>query len=173
MEIVENLEQWDAHFAQTWLASVQETGQLDWSDYQHATNKETPGTAGVDLSASRVMLISSTGGYLHAAQQPFDADSLYGDYTLRRWPSTVDFADLMFAHNHYDHCFIDQDAQVALPLRYLAELAEAGVIGSVAPSVLSFMGYQPDVGRVVRELIPAVQAAVAEEKPDAVLLAPV
>jgi len=68
------------------------------------------------LSDSRLMLISSAGGYLPGRQQPFDAASLYGDYTIRTFPSSTPFSALAYAHDHFDHAMIDQDPQVALPL---------------------------------------------------------
>ena len=172
MEILENKEQWSADYHNIWLANRQATGKSDWSIYQKPNNKWTPGRPGVKLSQSRLMLISSSGGYLPASQQPFDAASPYGDYTLRTFSSATPFQALAYAHDHYPHDMIDQDAQVALPLGHLAELVRAGSIGSLTPSVASFMGYQPDAARVVDELAPQIVALAKQEAAEAALLAP-
>ena len=100
------------------------------------------------------MLISSAGAYLGHDQQPFDAASPTGDYTMRAFPSDTGFQDLIYAHDHYDHAMVDRDPQVALPLDHLQEMVADGRLGSMTPSVVSFMGYQPDAARVVDALAP-------------------
>jgi hypothetical protein len=172
MEIVENLTQWQADYEQGWLAYFKETGQLDFTRYVRPHNKSAPAGPGVDLSQSRLALISSAGAYLRDSQEPFDAPNPLGDYTLRLFPSDTPFEKLAYAHDHYDHTAVLADPQVLLPLRHLADLTRAGVVGELAPSVFSFSGYQPDLVRVVNELIPAVIAAVKREQINAALLVP-
>lgn len=172
MEILENKDQWSADYHNIWVTNLQATGISDWSIYQKPKNEGAPGRSGVILSQSRLMLISSAGGYLPASQQPFDAASPYGDYTLRTFPSDTPFESLAYAHDHYPHAMIDQDAQVALPLRHLEHLVTAGTIGSLTPSVASFMGYQPDAARVVDELVPQIVDLAKQEAAEAALLAP-
>jgi hypothetical protein len=172
MEILENKEQWSAYYHNVWVPDRQATGKSDWSLYQKPKNEWAPGGPGVKLSQSRLMLISSAGGYLPASQQPFDAASPFGDYTLRTFPSDTPFETLAFTHDHYPHDMIDQDAQVALPLGHLAELVRSGSVGSLTPSVASIMGYMPDAARVVDELVPQVVALAKQEAAEAALLAP-
>ncbi len=112
MEILENKEQWSADYHNNWLADRQAKGKSDWSIYQKPHNSWTPGRPGVKLSQSRLILVSSAGGYLPASQQPFDAASPYGDYTLRTFPSATPFQALAYAHDHYPHDMIDQDARL-------------------------------------------------------------
>jgi D-proline reductase (dithiol) PrdB len=119
------------------------------------------------------MLVSSAGGYLFERQKAFDAPSPYGDHTIRTFPTAVSFDALAFAHDHYDHTFINLDPQVALPLRHLEDLTAAGRIGQLAPSVVSFMGYQPDSARVVDETIPQIVSIAKDQNVQAALLAPV
>jgi hypothetical protein len=64
MEILENRAQWLATFRAGWLAHYQQTGEFDWKRYQRPRNNATPAGPGVDLRTSRLMLISSAGGYL-------------------------------------------------------------------------------------------------------------
>ena len=74
--------------------------------------------------------------------------------------------------DHYDHAAFHQDRQVLLPLRHLEDLVAEGMIGNLAASVVSSMGYQPDVARVVDETIPAVvHIAQAEQVQAAQLVA--
>ncbi|MDH3675310.1 MAG: glycine/sarcosine/betaine reductase selenoprotein B family protein, partial [Anaerolineae bacterium] len=79
---------------------------------------------------------------------------------------------IAYAHDHFDHMAVDQDPQVLLPLRHLAEMVADGRLGDLAPSTISFMGYQPDVGRVVNEMIPAIIEVAQTEEVDAALLVP-
>jgi hypothetical protein len=102
----------------------------------------------------------------------FDAANPLGDYTIRRFPVTTPLESVAYAHTHYDHTAVKADPQVLIPLRHLADLVDEGVIGQLAPAVISFMGYQPDVTRTVHELIPAILAAVKAEAAQAALLVP-
>lgn len=172
MEIVENLAQWQADYEQGWLAHFKETGELDWKRYVRPNNKSAPAGPGLDLSQSRLALISSAGAYLGDTQAPFNAPDPLGDYTIRLFPATTPFEALAYAQDHYDHTAVLDDPQVLLPLRHLEALVSEGVIGELAPSVISFSGYQPDVVRVINELIPAIVEAARAGQADAALLVP-
>ena len=172
MDVLENRDAWQTEYERTWLAHYRATGETKWDIYNRPDNKETPAGPAVDLAASRLMLISSAGGYLAASQQPFDAANDLGDYTVRTFPHTTDPGALAFAHDHYDHTAVNQDQQVLVPLGHLHDLVREGVIGELAPSVVSFMGYQPDAARVVDETIPAILAVATAEQIDAALLVP-
>lgn len=173
MKILENKKQWSADYRNGWLSHLQETGEIDWNLYEHPRNKQTHGTSGVDLSQSRLLFITSAGAYRPGEQEPFDAPTLYGDYTIRQIPNTTSFSDLAYAHDHYDHEAINEDPRVALPLPYLQEMVGNGRLASLSPSFISFMGYQPDSARVVDETIPQIIRIAKEEKVQAALLAPV
>lgn len=172
MDIVENLDQWRDTFAQGWLAHYRATGEFDWNQYSRPRNRTAPSGVGIDLSKSRLMLISTAGGYLPASQKPFDAENDLGDYTIRSFPVDTPYGDIAYAHTHYDHTAVNADPQVLLPLGHLADLVDEGVIGELAPSVISFMGYQPDVVRTAEEMIPAIVAAAQAEMINAALLVP-
>jgi len=172
MDILENKTQWQKQYHDNFLEHYHQTGSLDWRQYPHPRNTRAPAGPGIDLSRSRLMLISSAGGYLDGAQEPFDAAHPLGDYTIRLIPSSTPLEMLAFAHDHYDHGAVDQDPQVLMPLRHLEALAGEGLIGEVASQTVSFMGYQPDVGRVVDELIPPILETAAAERIEAALLIP-
>lgn len=173
MDLIENREDWETAFRANWLTHWQETGQIDWQRYPRLQNQQAPAGKGVDLKKARLMLISSAGGYLPLQHQPFDAANPLGDYSIRRIPIAAPLAEIRFAHDHYDHAAVEADPQVALPLRHLEAMVADGSIGALAATVVSFMGYQPDVTRVADETFPAVLQAVQEEQVDAVLLVPV
>jgi hypothetical protein len=172
MDILENKEHWQDTYRNEFLARFEKTGAIDWRAYPHPRNTKSPSGASVDPAASCLMLITSAGGYLPAEQEPFDAEHPLGDYTIRPIPASAPLDALAFAHTHYDHALVDQDAQVLVPLRHLEDLAAAGIIASVSPTAVSFMGYQPDAGRVVDELIPPILDLARDEQADAVLLVP-
>jgi hypothetical protein len=172
MEILENIEQWEREFKENWLAHYLETGQTDFKQYNHPRNESVPGAPGVKPDRSRLMFISTAGGYIVGEQAPFDAPNLLGDYSLRTFSSRIDLSRLAFEHDHYDHAFIEEDPQIALPLPLLNSMVEAGKIGALTPSVVSISGYHPDSAKVVRDVVPQVIAIAKKEKADAALLAP-
>ncbi|MCB8942279.1 MAG: hypothetical protein H6658_00755 [Ardenticatenaceae bacterium] len=172
MDIVENLAEWSDTFEQNWLAHYQATGETNWAIYNRAKNEQTPAGKGINLAESKLMLISSAGGYLHDSQASFAAENDLGDYTLRLIPTHTPFTDISFAHTHYDHTAVNTDPQVLLPLRHLENMAAAGQIGSLASHVISYMGYQPDIRRTVHDLIPAIVETALAAKIDGALLVP-
>lgn len=172
MEIIENPKEWLVNYQGGWLAHYNETGKTDWGKYAHPRNKLAPAGAGVRLAESRLMLISSAGGYLRGSQLPFKDNDPLGDYSIRVIPTTAPLAAIGFAQSHYDHQHVDEDPEVLVPLRHLEALVREGVIGGVAPSMVSFSGYQPNVIRVVKEVVPAVLEVARREQVDAALLIP-
>jgi hypothetical protein len=172
VEILEDRTAWEAAFRVGWLAHYERTGTTDFKQYNRPKNSAAPAGRSVDLRRSRLVLISSAGGYLPASQEPFDAANPLGDYTIHLIPTGTPLSDIAYAHDHYDHTAVNADPQVLLPLGHLAEMAVEGQIGALTSNVISFMGYQPDVGRVLDELIPAIRAAVAAEGATAALLVP-
>ena len=144
-----------------------------YTDKNSPSNHFAPSGPGLDLSQSRLMLISSAGGYCYETQEPFDEDNILGDYSIRVIPSDTPLSAIKYAHTHYDHKYVDEDSQVVLPLKHLDDLVDEGVIGEIAPVFVSFNGYQPNVIRVVKELVPAVISVAKEHAIQAALLVPV
>ncbi|NJN55017.1 MAG: hypothetical protein HC804_09820 [Anaerolineae bacterium] len=172
MEIVENLDAWSAEFAENWLRHYHETGETLWKVYNRARNETAVAGPGIDLAHGRLLFISTAGGYVAGEQEPFDAANLLGDYTVRTFPVDMPLSKLAYAHDHYDHTAVTSDPQVLLPLTHLQEMVAVGEIGSLHPQVISFHGYQPDVRRIVHELIPAVFGGGEQGKVDGALLVP-
>lgn len=172
MEIIENRAEWEQTFKDNWLAHYHQTGETKWDIYNRPNNKIAPSGKRINLSQSKLMLISSAGSYLPASQERYDDENDLGDYSIRLIPSDVSFEQLAYAHTHYDHTAVNMDAQVLIPLGHLRDLVEAGEIGSLTEHYVSFMGYQPDVRQVIDETIPLIVDAAKIEQADAVLLVP-
>jgi D-proline reductase (dithiol) PrdB len=172
VDVLEDLDQWYAEYQSGWLAHFKETGETDFSIYNRPRNSVAPSGPGISLAKSRLILITSAGSYLADSQTPFNATDSLGDYTLRLYPSSTPLDKLAFAQDHYNHAAVEEDAQVLVPLRHLEDLVQEGVIGELAPTVISFHGYQPDVTRLIKETIPVILEAVQKEKAHAALLIP-
>jgi hypothetical protein len=172
MTVLDDRAAWEADFRAGWLAHYEASGEKDWKRYNRPRNETTVAGPGVDLATSRLLLISSAGGYLAGEQEPFDAANVMGDYTIRSFPSATPLDRIVYAHDHYDHTAVNEDAQVLVPLRHLGALVVEGHVGALTPNMISFMGYQPLVTRVLDELIPAIVATAQAEGAQAALLVP-
>jgi hypothetical protein len=171
MAILEDRDLWAKSFQEGWLAHLQRTGSFYWNAYIRPRNQTPISGPGGDLASGRLMFISSAGGYVPNLQPPFDAGSPLGDYTIRTFSPETPFADLVYAHDHYDHAAVNADPQVLLPLGHLSRMVQDGKIGALT-SVVSFMGYQPDVSRVLDETIPAILQVAKQEQAAMALLVP-
>jgi len=173
MNILENRDEWYEQYKSGWLRHYEETGEIKWDLYKLPNNQRAPATGkAIDLTQSRLLLISSAGAYLPATQEPYDAENALGDYTIRHIAMNSTPAEIAFAHTHYDHSAVNEDQQVLLPIGHLHDLVAEGLIGELAPDLISFMGYQPDAVRVAEETTPAIVAAAKEMGVQAALLVP-
>ena len=172
MHILEKKDEWLAEFRDNWLHHYQLTGETDWKLYRRPQNSTSVSGPGIDLKSSRLLLISTAGGYMPGDQDPFDAADDLGDYTIRVIPTTTPLDKIAFAHDHYIHESILEDSQTLLPIGHLNELVEEGEIGEVVPFFVSLMGYQPDVSRVVDETIPEILEVARSVGVEAALLVP-
>ncbi|HZU72384.1 MAG TPA: hypothetical protein VE990_06390 [Acidimicrobiales bacterium] len=133
---------------------------------------------GPRLAGARVALLSSAGLYLKATQEPFDeagekANPLWGDPGWRAVPRETAQGELGLMHLHINGADILADHEVALPLRALDALVDAGVVGSSAPTHYSVMGYQEEGLRAWRdETAPAIVESLRDERVDGLILAP-
>ena len=171
-ETFDSAAEWQAQYERGWLAHYEATGEIDWSLYPRPRNKEAVGAPGVNLRESRLLFVTSSGAYLPASQERYDDENDMGDYSIRTIPSDTPLEAIAYAHTHYPHDAVDADAQVLLPLRHLEALRDMGEIGELAPQAVSFMGYQPDVPRLVAETAPQIVAYAKEAAVRAALLVP-
>lgn len=124
----------------------------------------------VPLERARVALVS-TGGAIAPGQEGFSTGKA-GDPSFRTFPSSTDPSALRFEHPHYDTTLAVEDPDCVLPLRLLGRMAEEGVIGALAPTCVSMMGYAPLTRPVVEESAPAIGELLQGEEVDAALLCP-
>jgi len=120
----------------------------------------------------------STAGIARNDDRPFDQDGerrdpWWGDPTFRRIPLATTEKDIRVYHLHIDPRFGEEDLDVLLPMRRLAELAGEGVVGRPAPTHYSIMGYILETTELEQKTAPAIAAAMHEEHVDAVVLVPV
>ena len=126
---------------------------------------------------ARFSLVTTAGIYVKDVEQPFDAERekrepMWGDPTYRRIPRDVRQEQIAAAHLHINHRDLLEDVNTVLPVNRLAELEADGVIGSLAPTSYSFMGFQPNTTEWRERYVPEVAGLLKDEAVDAVLLAP-
>ena len=172
MAVLDERDQWREEFEAGWLKNYTDTGEVDWTIYNVPRNTTTVAGPAVDLSKSRLAVISTGGFYLDGEQEPFDEPDAHGRYDIRVLPTDAAAESFSISHTHYDHAAANADRQVLLPVGHLKDMVEAGELGELAPNIISFMGYQPDVTRVIDETIPAVIAAAKSMNVDAAILIP-
>ncbi|MDH4038879.1 MAG: glycine/betaine/sarcosine/D-proline family reductase selenoprotein B [Candidatus Krumholzibacteria bacterium] len=120
----------------------------------------------------------STAGIARNDDRPFDQEGerrnpWWGDPSFREIPAGTTEKDIRIYHLHVDPRFGEADLDVVLPMRRLAELAEAGFVGRPAPTHYSTMGYILDPAELVEKTAPAIAARMREEGVDAAALVPV
>lgn len=123
-----------------------------------------------DLAASTVMLVSSSGMFVGGDQEPF---GLADDPTIREIPADVDQRCLWPSHFGYRTARAEEDPNTVFPVQRLHDLADAGVIGTVADHAITFMGGIYSHRRSREELAPAVVQSAKSTHVDLVLLVPV
>lgn len=130
------------------------------------------------LGQTRVALLS-TAGLSMKGDAPFDMEferqnPMRGDGSYRRLRSDATAAEVDANHLHIDTGYMARDLNVALPVDRLREAASEGVVGQVADTHYSIMGYQGnDSSRLVEESAPAIARDMRNEEVDLAILAPV
>lgn len=134
---------------------------------------------GPRLADASIALLSSAGLHLKGEQEPFDLDRerrepSWGDPTHRVIPHALGERELGMSHLHVNNADTLADRNVSLPVDVLADLVADGVVGRVAPSHFSVMGYQEAGLETWRSsTAPAVVEQLRAEQTDGVILAPV
>lgn len=130
------------------------------------------------LAESKLALLS-TAGISMRGDPPFDMEMerkkpTQGDPSWRRLRSDASSATVEVHHLHIDTGYIERDLNVALPLDRARELVAEGVLGAIAASHYSIMGYQGNDTRTLENRsAPEIAAAMRSEEVDLALLAPV
>ena len=130
------------------------------------------------LAESKLALLS-TAGLSMRDDAPFDMEMerqkpTRGDPSWRRLRSDATSATIEANHLHIDTGYIERDLNVALPLDRVRELVGEGVVGAMADSHYSIMGYQGnDSSTLENESAPEIAEAMRNEEVDLALLVPV
>jgi len=120
------------------LDQMPEQARKHLKDLPCPTFETNPWVEGPPLSKRRVAIVSTAG--LHSREdRPFTFEP--GDH-YRVIPGEIKAAELIMSHGstNFDHTGFQQDWNVLFPIDRLRELAEEGIIGSVADFHYSFMG---------------------------------
>ncbi len=117
----------------------------------------------VPLPEARVTLISTAGAH-PAGTAPLGA----GGQAL----SVPADAPCELTHVGYDTARAMADPDVVYPVRRLRALADAGFIGSLAPTVISTMGFVPDGRRLLTRAVPVAVERMVDEQAHLALLVP-
>ena len=172
MEILENPLEWLQEFQDGWLSTFETSGAIDWSLYVPPRNLSAPNSRGINLSESRLMLITTVGAYCAGKQSFFNSAHPLGDYTIRQVPIAANIENLSIAHPDLDLGYANQDSEVILPIQHLQQMVSERIIGSLAPVFISYCGFQPHAIRIVKELVPAILKAVKQYHVHAALIVP-
>lgn len=131
---------------------------------------EVPWIEPKSLAESRVAIVTTAGLTIDG-----NADWNAADQGFRIVPKESD--DLTLAHYspNFDRTGWVIDKNVVFPIDRLEEMAEEGIIGSVADTHVSFMGAQPDhtLETIRLDSGPAAAQALREDNVDIILLTPV
>ncbi|MCH7835735.1 MAG: hypothetical protein IH864_02610 [Chloroflexi bacterium] len=129
------------------------------------------------LEQCRFALVTTAGIHQVGKEPPFDSERekrepMWGDPTFRRIPREIKQEEIGACHLHTNNRDIILDLNIALPLQRFLELESEGVIGSLAPTSYSFMGYQMNTAEWRQRYAPEAAALMKEEGVDAVFLTP-
>ena len=130
------------------------------------------------LSEATIALVTTAGINVRGVEPPFDyereqSEPMWGDPTYRRIARDVRQEQIQTGHLHINNDDIADDFNVALPLQRMIELEREGVIGALAETNYSFMGYQPDTREWSDRHGPEVAQKLKDERVDGVILTPV
>ncbi|MEE9256270.1 MAG: glycine/sarcosine/betaine reductase selenoprotein B family protein [bacterium] len=145
---------------------------------RQADPAKTPWTPlGKPLSECKVTLISTAGIYLKG-DESFDYDRerrepTFGDPTHREIPRTAGQDDVEYSHLHVEMDSLRKDRNVAWPVDIFEDLESEGVIGRLADTLYSIMGYIPNFHPLLKRTAPKMIAKMKEEGVDAAVLVPV
>lgn len=119
-----------------------------------------------ELKDMTVALVTAAG--VHKKED--ERFNLSGDFSFREILDTTPSSQLMVTHGGYDNSDVNKDINSMFPIDRLHELEENGLIKSVAPIHIGFMGGGGDQERFKEETGPNIARILKEEDVDAVLM---
>ena len=124
----------------------------------------TPFTKG--LSEARLAVLTTGGIYLDD-QEAFDVN---GDWSYRPIPKDTPSESFRVAHTHYDTTGVAEDVNCVFPIERLRAMEQEGLIGSMAETNYSFMGYIPDPTGLINDTAPEVAWKLREDGVDGAVI---
>lgn len=129
------------------------------------------------LSQCKITMVSTAGIHLKT-DRTFDyererREPSWGDPTHREIPSSAEQDDCLYTHLHIDTGFLANDRNVAFPVDIFRDYVREGVIGSLADTLYSIMGYIPNFHPLMKKTAPLMAEKMRSEGVDAVFLFPV
>ena len=127
-----------------------------------------PFVSGPPLAQRRIAVVTSA-GLVRRGEPPFTS----GDVGYRVLPGDTRADQLLMSHVsvNFDRTGFQRDINVVFPVDRLREMAQAGVIGSVAATHYSFMGATDPRGMEANAR--SVAGMLKSDRVDGVLLTPV
>ena len=128
-------------------------------------------TLRVPISQAKLAVVT-TGGFYVEGQEPYETDGPenLGGWSFREIPKDTPQEKLKVAHLHYDLSGPREDPNCVFPLDRFIELEREGIIGELADTNYSFMGFiqRPDL--LSTETAPDMARRLKADGVDAVLL---
>ena len=125
------------------------------------------------LDRATVALVTTAAMYRPGNDLPFADEHLEGDVSFRAIPRDVDAATLDVIHSHIPEQIPRADMNTVFPLWRLWELRRDGVVGDVAATHYSLLGYNTRAADVAEHMAPAIAALMKAEGVHLALIAPV
>lgn len=129
------------------------------------------------LAELRLALVTTAGVYVRGLEAPFDQERerrepTWGDPSYRHIPRETPRSGIGASHLHLNNAPLQRDLNVVLALDAAEQASADGLIGDVAETHYSLMGYQLDTSEWENRYVPQLAAELRDEQVDAVLITP-
>jgi D-proline reductase (dithiol) PrdB len=148
-----------------------------WVSREAQEKRSIPWTPLSKPIADSTVALVTTAGVARIDDQPFDQERerqnpWWGDPTYRTIPQGTTEGEVKLYHMHIDPRFGQEDLDVVLPMRRLAELAGEGVIRRPADIHYSIMCYQLRPQVLEGDTAPAIAREMKDRGVDTAALVP-
>lgn len=172
------ISEFKARYASWWAGALPLIEKHDYASafktYPWPTFAQSPWAAVTKpLRRSRIAVVTTGGLFRPGDDLPFDGKAPEGEWSFRAIPRTVEIQKLGIAHPHFAHEVAEADMNTIFPLERLEDLKRSGVIGDLAPTHFSIMGYCTRAADLAETSAPEIAAQLEAEEVDAALVVPV
>lgn len=142
-------------------------------DFHYEKNENAPFVRLAKKVLEAKGALIGTGGIFLKGHPPFNDNFGIGDPSYREIPNDTPANLLSHYHEHYDHTNAIKDINCVFPIERMRELQAGGVIGSLAETFYSFMGYLTVTYPLKTITAPEVANKLLRENVDFAVLVPV